>query len=97
VRHASKRLAALLLAGAALLQPPSRAQGKLLMLAGFFGVAVLVLSSFAIGAKGWSFEWLNASLGELSTKQFGIGWGGAVTLVSRVVLGAFGLARMGFF
>jgi iron(III) transport system permease protein len=90
-------VAALLLASAALLQAPSRAQGRLLIFAGFIGVAALVLSSFAIGAKGWSFEWLNASFGELATKQFGIGWGGAVALASLLVLGAFGLARLGFF
>ncbi|MEP6792138.1 MAG: ABC transporter permease subunit, partial [Ramlibacter sp.] len=76
---------------------PGRRQGTVLVLAGASGAIGLAASGFAIGAKGWSFDWLNAVFGELGRNQFGMGWGGFVALTSLVVLTAFGLARQGRF
>jgi iron(III) transport system permease protein len=81
---------------AALLQP-GRAQGRLLVFGGLVGAVGLAASGFLIGAKGWSFEWLNNAFGELGRNQFGVGWGGFVALSALVVLTAFGLARCGRF
>ncbi len=76
---------------------PGRAQGTALLAAGLLGALGLLLTGFLIGAKGWSFEFLNRSLGELGAHQFGMGWGGFIALAALVVLGAFGLARRGYF
>ncbi len=81
--------------GAAL--PPGRRQGAALLAGGVLGLVGLLVSGFLIGARGWSYEWLNAAFGELATKQFGMGWGAAVVLAALAVLAAFGLARRGFF
>ncbi len=81
--------------GAAL--PPGRRQGAALLAAGVLGLGGLLVSGFFIGARGWSYEWLNAAFGELTVKQFGMGWGAAVVLAALAVLAAFGLARRGFF
>ncbi len=88
---------ALLLAAIGARMKPGRAQGTALLAAGLLGALGLLLSGFLIGAKGWSFEFLNRSLGELALHQFGVGWGGFLALAALVVLGAFGLARRGYF
>jgi iron(III) transport system permease protein len=90
-------LAGLLVCAAAGAMGPSRRQGLVLVLGGLVGALGLVVTGFAIGARGWSFELLNAVLGELPVQQFGMGWGGAIALTALVVLGAFGLARRGWF
>ncbi|MBU2198533.1 MAG: iron ABC transporter permease [Gammaproteobacteria bacterium] len=82
-------------AGAAL--PAGRRQGAVLIAGGALGLVALLLSGFTIGARGWAFEWLNASLGELGARQPGIGWGGFVVLTALLVLMSFGIARRGFF
>ncbi|MDB5901060.1 MAG: binding--dependent transport system inner rane component family protein, partial [Ramlibacter sp.] len=76
---------------------PGRRQGAVLVAGGFGAAATLLAAGFAIGAKGWSFHWLDAVLGELGVQQFGIGWGGAIALAALVALGAFGVARRGGF
>jgi iron(III) transport system permease protein len=90
-------LAGLLLCAAAGAMAPGRRQGSVLAAGGFGGAAALMVSGFAIGAKGWSFEALNAAFGELAVQQFGMGWGAAIALVSLVLLGAFGMGRRGLF
>ena len=87
----------LLIAAVALFKPASKGQGTWLMAGGLIGALGLAASGFAIGSKGWSFAWLNASFGELATNQFGIGIGGFVALMSLVLLAAFGIARRGYF
>ncbi|MFC5496209.1 ABC transporter permease [Caenimonas terrae] len=87
----------LAIAFAAALLRPGRAQGGVLLLGGLVGAVGLAASGFLIGAKGWSFAWLNAAFGELGRNQFGIGWGGFIALSSLVLLTAFGLARLGRF
>ncbi len=77
--------------------PAGRRQGAVLIAGGALGLVALLLSGFTIGARGWAFDWLNASLGELGTRQPGMGWGGFVVLTSLLVLMSFGIARRGFF
>src|SRR5437868_4907768 len=74
-----------------------RTQGRLLLVGGAVGAVGLSLSGFLIGARGWSFPFLNAQLGELPVNQFGIGAGGFIALSALILLAAFGLARLGFF
>lgn len=90
-------LVALALAAIGASKQPNKQQGTVLFVAGLLGVVGIFLSGFSIGAKGWSFEWLNQSFGELSVAQFGIGWGGFLALSSLVVIMAFGVARRGYF
>ena len=85
------------IAAAAWRLPAGRAQGRWLTCGGGLGLAGLLLSGFAIGAKGWSFEWMNASLGALVAGQFGMGLGAALTLVALLILLGAGLARLGYF
>ena len=87
----------LLLAGVSAWMLPTKRQGVALMAGGLVGLLGLLGTAFAIGAKGWSFAWMNASFGDLAANQFGIGWGAVVVLVSLVVLTSFGTARRGFF
>ncbi len=81
--------------GAAL--PAGRSQGKWLLAGGLLGAAGLMVSGFLIRSRGWAFDPLNATFGELAINQFGMGAGAAVALASLVFLAAFGLARMGWF
>ncbi|MGJ7510810.1 ABC transporter permease [Variovorax sp. GT1P44] len=74
-----------------------RTQGQLLLVGGAVGAIGLALTGFLIGARGWSYPFLNSYLGELPLNQFGIGAGGAVAIAALVLLAAFGLARLGFF
>jgi iron(III) transport system permease protein len=90
-------LAGLVLASIGATRPAGRSQGRWLLAGGFGGAAALVASGFLIGAKGWSAAWLERAFGELAVTQFGIGAGGAVTVAALLLLGAFGLARLGFF
>ncbi len=87
----------LLLAAVGAWMLPTKRQGAVLMAGGLLGLVGLLGTAFCIGAKGWSFTWMNASFGELAVNQFGIGWGAVVVLVSLVVLTAFGTARRGYF
>jgi len=77
--------------------PPGRRQGAVLLGACAVGAGGLLLSGFLIGAKGWSAAWLESAFGELQRNQFGMGWGALLVLCALLMLGAFGLARRGFF
>jgi iron(III) transport system permease protein len=90
-------LAGLAVAAIAAARPPGREQGMLLLAGGAAGVIALMVAGFAIGARGWSFDFLNAGFGELAARQPGVGWGGFVSLSALLVLAAFGIARRGFF
>ena len=76
---------------------PGRAQGRWLSAGAGIGLIGLLLSGFAIGAKGWSFEWMNTAFGALAAGQFGMGLGAALTLVALLMLLGAGLARLGYF
>ncbi|MBB6560997.1 iron(III) transport system permease protein [Acidovorax soli] len=90
-------LAGLAIAGAGAMLPAGRRQGSLLLLGGGLGLVSLLVSGFAIGARGWAFDGLNASFGELGARQPGMGWGAFVVLTALLVLASFGLARRGYF
>ena len=85
------------LAAAGLALSPGRGQGRCLLGGGVLGLAGLIGCGLAIGARGWSYAFLNESFGELAVNQFGMGMGAFVVLLALVVLAAFGLARMGYF
>jgi len=85
------------IAAIALRVPAGLAQSRWLLAGGMIGGLGLLTFGFLIGAKGWSYELLNASFGELPVSQFGIGIGAFVALLALVMLTAFGLARAGFF
>ena len=76
---------------------PGKAQGGWLLAGGVIGFAGLLLSGFLIGARGWSFDALNTLWGELAGRQFGIGSGAFLALLSLLMIAAFGLARRGYF
>jgi iron(III) transport system permease protein len=90
-------LAALALAGLGWQRGPGRAQGWLLVAGGALGLLGLLGTGFAIGARGWAFDFLGATLGALAQGQFGIGVGGALVLLSLLMLLGAGIARLGFF
>lgn len=90
-------MAGLVIAAAGLGMPPGRKQGAWLLAGGMTGGLGLLAQGFLVGAKGWSFEPLNARFGELAVSQFGMGAGGAVVFASLVILTGFGLARAGRF
>lgn len=90
-------LVGLVIAAAGWRLPPGRVQGRWLSAGAGIGLAGLLFSGFAIGAKGWSFEWMNASFGALAAGQFGMGLGAALTLVALLMLLGAGLARLGYF
>ena len=77
--------------------PAGERQGRWLLFGAGLGVAGVLLSGFAIGAKGWSFAWLDQTFGALAVGQFGVGLGGALTLLSLLMLLGASLARLGYF
>ncbi len=90
-------LLGLVLASLALARPTGRPQSNYLLAGSGLGLLGLVASAFLIGAKGWSFEGLNARWGELAVNQFGMGAGALVVLLALLMLLALGLARRGYF
>ena len=90
-------LAGLGVAGVGVLLAAGRKQGAWLAAGGALGLLALLLSGFSIGARGWAFEWMTHSLGELGARQPGMGWGGFVVLTALLMLLSFGVARRGFF
>ncbi len=73
----------------------ARANGLLAI--GAVGFAYFLAQGFAIGAQGWSFDALGASLGPLSGGQYGMGWGAALVGAAFTMLFALGLADRGYF
>lgn len=93
----SGALGLLVAAASLVLLPAGRAQGRGLVLGAAIGLAGLLFSGFAIGATGWAFDALITRFGELPQGQYGIGLGGALVLLSLLVLLGAGLARCGAF
>lgn len=90
-------LAGLVIAASGLSHPPGKQQAAWLVTGGLIGIAGLVGSGFLIGAQGWSSPLLTGWFGPLKSTQPGIGIGAFFTLLSLVVVSAFGFARQGFF
>ncbi len=78
-------------------RPPGRTQGRLMLWPSLLGLSGVIFAGFAIGARGWSFDLLQSLFGALPSGQPGIGLGGALVLVSMLVMFAAALARMGYF
>ncbi|MBM3478934.1 MAG: iron ABC transporter permease [Alphaproteobacteria bacterium] len=66
-----------------------------LVVAGAAGMAWLAIQGFALTHRGWNWNWLGAILGPTSQRQFGMGWGAALTATSLLFLATTGLARRG--
>ena len=90
-------LAGLVIAASGLSYPPGKQQAAWLLTGGLVGIVGLVASGFLIGAKGWTLPILVDWLGPLQLTQPGIGIGAFLTLLSLVVVTAFGFARLGYF
>jgi len=72
-------------------------QGRVLVGGALIGLLGLLVSGFAIGPMGWSFDVLENNWGPLAQGQFGMGWGAAAVLFSLTVMAGAGLARLGYF
>ena len=90
-------MAGLAVCAVAVALPGGRRQGTLLVVGAGFGLAGLLASGFAIGARGWAFDWLDGRFGALPSGQLGLGLGGVLALASLLMLLGLGLARRGFF
>lgn len=69
--------------------------GTLLIIAGALGLLLLLGQGFAIGIRGWQFEWLSASFGELGDRQFGFGYGAMLSGLALLFYLTTGLASRG--
>lgn len=68
---------------------------KLLILAGSIGFGWLILQGFAIGIRGWNFEWAKALFGELGDRQYGMGYGALICASAFLFLFTQGIAARG--
>ncbi len=69
--------------------------GWLLIAVGAAGLAWLLIQGYAIGHRGWRFEWLTALFGEIDDRQFGMGYGALLTAGAFLFLFTLGLAGRG--
>lgn len=69
--------------------------GKILIIAGAFGFGWMILQGFAIGIRGWNFEWTKALFGDLNDRQFGMGWGALICAAAFLFLFTQGIAARG--
>jgi iron(III) transport system permease protein len=69
--------------------------GALLVAAGAVGLAWFLLQGFGIGLKGWQWPILEAAVGPLGERQFGVGWGALLVALSLLIILAQGLAARG--
>jgi iron(III) transport system permease protein len=69
--------------------------GRLLVLIGAAGLGWFLFQGFAIGLRGWSFDWLEALAGPLDARQFGMGYGALLTGSAFLFLLTLGIAARG--
>ena len=69
--------------------------GWLLIAIGAAGFAWLLAQGFAIGLRGWRFEWLGGLFGDLDDRQFGMGYGALLAAGAFLFLFTLGLAGRG--
>ncbi|MEZ5834145.1 MAG: iron ABC transporter permease [Geminicoccaceae bacterium] len=72
-----------------------RNDARLMIVAGFGGLALFLLQGFAIYHRGWAFAGLEDLFGPLDARQYGIGWGASITLVAMLFTATTGLAGRG--
>lgn len=68
---------------------------RLLIGVGAAGLGWMLLQGFAIGLRGWQWDWLAALFGPLDQRQFGMGYGAALTAAGFLFLFTTGLALRG--
>ncbi|MEN8196201.1 MAG: iron ABC transporter permease [Pseudomonadota bacterium] len=68
---------------------------NVLIAAGVAGLAYLALQGFAIGIRGWEYAWVEAMLGPLEDRQFGMGYGALMVSATFLFLLTQGLAARG--
>ncbi|MFK7878077.1 MAG: ABC transporter permease [Paracoccaceae bacterium] len=68
---------------------------KILILAGAIGFGWLILQGFAIGIRGWNFEWAKALFGDLGDRQYGMGYGALICASAFLFLFTQGIAARG--
>ncbi len=68
---------------------------KILIGAGAFGFGWLILQGFAIGIRGWNFEWAAQLFGDLGDRQYGMGYGGLICASAFLFLFCQGIAARG--
>ena len=73
-----------------------RARANGLIAVGAIGFIYMFAQGFAIGARGFAFESLNA-LGALAVGQYGMGFGATLVATALAMLFSLGLAERGFF
>jgi iron(III) transport system permease protein len=71
------------------------AYGRILILAGGVGFFWLLAQGFAIGIRGWQFEYLQLIFGSLDDRQFGMGYGAMLVALSFLFVFTQGLAARG--
>ncbi len=72
---------------------PLYAQG--LILVGGIGFAWIFAQGFAIGIRGYNFDWLELVFGELGDRQFGMGYGAMLCAMAFLFLFTQGIAARG--
>lgn len=90
-------LVGLLIGATGLAVPAGKTQSNWFLVGGLTGFVGLLSSGFLIGARGWSFGFLNTQFGALTSNQFGIGGGAFCALLALLMMVAFGVARRGYF
>ncbi len=90
-------LAGLGLAALGLAWPPGPRQGRALLAGAGLALAGLLAPAWLIGAQGWAWDGLAATLGPLAQGQPGLGPGAALMLLALLVLLGAGIARQGGF
>lgn len=68
---------------------------RALLAAGGLGVAYILGQGFTIGLRGWNFGWLEAWLGPLDDRQFGMGYGALLAAGGLFFLFTMGCAARG--
>lgn len=68
---------------------------KLLIFAGAFGFFWLFFQGFAIGLRGWQFDWLTSLFTPLGDRQFGMGYGAMLLASAFLFLFTMGVAARG--
>ncbi|GAB4385144.1 ABC transporter permease [Albidovulum sp.] len=68
---------------------------RILILAGAAGFVWLLAQGFAIGIRGFAFDWLTALFGELGDRQYGMGYGALVCACAFLFLFTQGIAARG--
>jgi iron(III) transport system permease protein len=74
---------------------PEPAFGRLMVVVGAAGLAWLLAQGFAIGLRGWQFDWMERLFGAFDGRQFGMGYGALLTALAFLFLLTLGIAARG--